>query len=86
MTITHINTIHAKEQFADLLNRVAHNKERIIITRREKEIAVLIPLEDFELLQQSQDKHDLHEAIDSLKEARNVGTIDLYNLKEDIGK
>ncbi len=85
MTMTLMNTIEAKEQFADLINRVAHNKERIVLTRRGKEIAAIIPLEDLSLLMESQDKHDLREAIDALKEARNNGTITLEQLKEDLG-
>lgn len=85
MTTSLINTVDAKEQFTDLINRVAHSKERVILTRRGKEIAVLIPLEDFKLLQESQDKHDLREAIDSLKEVRSLGSISLDELKEEIG-
>lgn len=85
MTTTPINTIDAKEQFAELINRVAHNKERILLTRRGKEIAAIIPVEDLELLLESQDKHDLREAIDALKEARSVGTVTLEKLKEDLG-
>ncbi len=84
MTTTLINTVDAKEQFTDLVNRVAHSKERIILTRRGKEIAAIIPLEDLNLIQDSQNKHDLHEAIDALKEARNIGTISLEQLKEEI--
>lgn len=83
MTTTVINTIDAKEQFTDLINRVAHSKERIILTRRGKEIAVIIPLEDFKHIQESQDKHDLRDAIDALKEARHTGTISLEQLKEE---
>jgi prevent-host-death family protein len=85
MTTTQMNTIEAKEQFADLINRVAHNKERIVLTRRGKEIAAIIPVEDLALLMESQDKHDLHEAIDALKEARNTGTVTIEQLKEDLG-
>jgi prevent-host-death family protein len=85
MTTTLINTVEAKEQFADLINRVAHSKERIILTRRGKEIAAIIPTEDLNLILESQDKHDLREAIDALKEARQVGTMTLEQLKEDTG-
>lgn len=84
MTIL-MNTIEAKEQFSDLINRVAHNKERIVLTRRGKEIAAIVPLEDLMALQQTQDKHDLHAAIDALKEARITGSITLDQLKDDIG-
>lgn len=85
MSVTVLNTLEAKEQFADLINRVAHSKDRVILTRRGKEIAAIIPIEDLALLQESQDSHDLKEAIDALKEARNVGTISLQALKEDVG-
>lgn len=85
MTPTQINTTEAKEQFTDIVNRVAHNKDRIILTRRGKDIAALIPIEDLKLLQQNQDKQDLHEAMDSLKEARSKGTVSLEALKEEIG-
>ena len=85
MTTTHLNTIEAKEQFADLINRVAHSKERIILTRRGNEIAAIIPIEDLQLLFESQDKHDLREAIDALKEARHEGTVTLEQLKDDVG-
>ncbi|MHB1947243.1 MAG: type II toxin-antitoxin system Phd/YefM family antitoxin [Gammaproteobacteria bacterium] len=85
MTTTIINTVDAKEQFTDLINRVAHNNERIILTRRGKEIAVIVPLEDLTYLLECQDKHDLREAIESLKEARSAGTVSLEQLKEEIG-
>lgn len=85
MTTTVINTVEAKEQFTDLINRVAHNNERVILTRRGKEIAVIIPIDDLKVLQGSQDKTDLREAIEALKEARNAGTISLDKLKEEIG-
>ncbi|HEX2549189.1 MAG TPA: type II toxin-antitoxin system Phd/YefM family antitoxin [Gammaproteobacteria bacterium] len=85
MTTTFINTMDAKEQFSDLLTRVSHHKERVILTRRGKEIAVIIPVEDLHLLEESEDRHDLREAIDSLKEARNIGTVTLEQLKDEVG-
>jgi prevent-host-death family protein len=85
MAITVLNTIDAKEQFPDLINRVVHNKERVILTRRGKEIAAIVPLEDLLLLQETQDRHDLREAIDALKEARHKGAMTLEQLKEDVG-
>lgn len=85
MAVTILNTLEAKEQFPDLINRVTHSKERIILTRRGKEIAAIIPIEDLALLQESQDNQDLREAIEALKEARQVGTITLEKLKEDTG-
>jgi len=82
---TLINTVDAKEQFADLLNLVVHNKERIILTRRGKEIAAFIPIEDLELLYANEEKNDLRNAVDALKEARQDGMLSLEQLKEKLG-
>lgn len=80
-----INTIDAKEQFSELINQVAHNKERVILTRRGKEIAAIISMEDFKLLMSTQDKHDLREAAEALKETREQGAVTLEKLIEEIG-
>jgi len=85
MTTTSINTADAKEEFSELLNRVTHYKERIILTRRGKEIAAIVPLEDLHTLQKSQSKNDLEEAVEALQEARNQGTITLEDLKNETG-
>lgn len=77
MPTTHISTIDAKEEFSELINRVSHNKERIILTRRGHEIAALVPLDDFLLLEQKQNKNDLEAALDALQEARSQGAITL---------
>jgi prevent-host-death family protein len=85
MTTSTITTIAAKEEFAELINRVSHNKERIILTRRDKEVAAIISMEDFALLQSTQNKADLHDAVESLKEARQQGTITIEQLETEIG-
>jgi prevent-host-death family protein len=84
MTTTSINTVDAKEEFTELINRVAQHKERIILTRRDKEIAAIIPLEDLKFLEEFQNKNDLQEATEALKEARARGTISLDELKTDM--
>lgn len=81
MTTTSINTVDAKEEFSELVNRVTHNKERIILTRRDKAIAAIISIEDLHLLESIQNKHDLHDAVEALKDARLHGTISLDDLK-----
>jgi len=82
---TSMTTVDTKEKFTDLLNHIIHTKERIILTRRGKEVAALISIEDFQILESTQDKQDLHEAIDALREAKTLGTVTLEQLKEEIG-
>jgi prevent-host-death family protein len=80
-----MTTLDAKEKFTDLINHVSHHKERVILMRRGKEVAALVPLEDLHFLETAQNKHDLQEAIDALKEAKSHGSIPLETLKEDVG-
>lgn len=84
-TVTYVSTVDAKEEFSELVNRVAHNKERIILTRRGREIAAIVPLEDYLQLEQKQNRNDLEAALDALQEARTRGTITLEDFKEEIG-
>lgn len=84
MTIM-MSTIEAKEQFSEMINRVSHHKERIVLTRRGKEVAAIISLDDLKLLQESQDRQDLREATEALKEARSVGLTSLEELKDEVG-
>jgi len=85
MTTTQISTLEAKEHFSDLINRVSHHKERIILTRRGKEIAAIISIEDLNELQNKQNQQDLTDAVQALKDARSHGTISLEELKKEIG-
>jgi mRNA interferase RelE/StbE len=41
----------ARESFSDTVNRVSYRGERIVLERRGKPIAALVPVADFELLE-----------------------------------
>lgn len=84
MTTT-VNTVDAKEEFTELINRVAHSKERIILTRRNHEIAAIIPIDDLTRLLAYEKKTDLEDAANALKEAREKGMITLDDFKEELG-
>jgi prevent-host-death family protein len=85
MTTTHIATTEAKEDFVELLNRVTQNKERVILTRRDKEVAALVCMEDFQLMLKTESKNDLKEATEALQEARAQGSSTLDEIKEELG-
>lgn len=84
-TIMPISLTDAKEQLTELVNQASHYKERVILTRRGKEIAAIISIEDLHLLQQTQNQADLHDALEALKEARTEGTTTLEQLKAQVG-
>jgi prevent-host-death family protein len=47
--ITAVTVADARSDLADLLNRVAYGKERLVITRHGRELAALVPIEDLQL-------------------------------------
>jgi prevent-host-death family protein len=47
--VTAISVADARSDLADLLNRVAYGKERLVITRHGRELAALVPIEDLQL-------------------------------------
>ena len=49
MAVTAISVADARSDLADLLNRVAYGKERLVITRHGRELAALVPVEDLQL-------------------------------------
>ena len=51
-----------------MVNRSAYGKERIILTRRGKGVAAVVPMEDLELLEDLEDQIDIREARKALKE------------------
>ena len=56
----------ARGDFAELINQAAYGHERVVIQRRGREIAAVIPIEDLRLLErlieQEEDRIDLEEA------------------------
>lgn len=80
-----LSAAEVKEQFTDLMNHVNHHKERVIVTRRGKEVAAIIPIEDLYFLQQTHDHRLLNEALDALTEVRQQGSIPLETFKAKVG-
>jgi len=48
-----------RKNFSETLNKVSFGKDRVMIHRNEKDLAVIVPLEDVELLEMIEDKVDL---------------------------
>lgn len=46
-----IPTGEARKNLADLINRVAYGKERVLLTRHGRAVAALVPVEDVTLLE-----------------------------------
>jgi prevent-host-death family protein len=75
----------ARDNLAELISRAAYGKERIILTRRGKQLAAVVPMEDVRRLEQLQDEQDLREARKALIEVQQKGTTSLADLKAELG-
>ena len=78
-----ISVVSARNNLADALNRVAYAGERIVLERRGKGVAVLVSMEDLELLEALDDKTDLRAAKKARKEKGGV-TLDAYRKKRNL--
>ena len=80
--MTQVGIADIRDKLADALNRVAYAGERIVVTRRGKSVAVLVSMEDFELLQAIEDPGDIQAARKALKEK---GSVPLAAVKTRLG-
>jgi prevent-host-death family protein len=70
--MTRLNVSKAREEFPDVVNRAAYGKERTIVSRRGKDMAAVIPIEDLQLLErlsrEEMDRMDIETARAALAE------------------
>ncbi len=80
--MTRLPASAVREEFSETLNRVAYKGERIVLERRGKDVAALVPVEDLELLERLEDRMDLDAARKALEEP---GSVSLDVLKAELG-
>ena len=78
-----IPTAEARKQFSEILNRVAYAKERVVLTRRGKPLAAVVPIEDIEALEAMEDRIDIEESDKVL--ARNEEMVPFEEIKRKYG-
>jgi prevent-host-death family protein len=87
--MTRLTTSEARNDFAEILNRVAYQGERVILHRRGKNVAAIIPMEELALLekliQAAEDKDDLEEIRKAKKDIARKGTIPWDEIKKELG-
>ena len=80
-----VSTVDARSQLSEIINRAAFGKERLILTRRGKELVAVVPIEDVKLLEALEDRIDLEEARAALLEAKKKGAVSWSKIKKDLG-
>jgi prevent-host-death family protein len=83
--MTSIPITTARDELSDLVNRVAYGRERICLTRHGKDMACVVSVEEAELLALLEDRLDLSDALDALRELREQGPVSWDDLKTELG-
>ena len=79
-----ITAAEARKQWADLLNRVAYGKERVVVTRHGKELAALVPVEDLRLIDRMKSLLRRRDVRAALKETESRGAIAWEALRSEL--
>ena len=80
-----VTTVKARESFSEVINRSAYGKERIVLTRRGKKVAAVVPVEDLNLLEALETRLDLEEIEQALANPENKKTILWDRVKKELG-
>ena len=87
--MTRLNVSKAREEFPEIVNRAARGNETTIVSHRGKDLAAVISINDLRLLerlaQEEMDRVDIEDALASLAEAKEKGTIPLRDLMRELG-
>ncbi len=77
----------ARERFDELLKRAVKDKDRVVLTRRGKPVAALVPIEDLEFLEAIEDRLDAEEFQRAKEEFEQSGepAIPWEKVKADLG-
>ncbi len=80
--VTRLLTSKARQEFSDTLNRVVYGRERIVLARRGRDLAAIVPMDDLELIRALEDRIDLEKAKKALREK---GSVPWKKVKADLG-
>ena len=74
----------ARENLAEIINRVAYGDERIVLTRHGKAVVAMVPIEDLEALDRFQDFLDAQAAAEAWEEYQRDGGIPIEVVRQEL--
>ncbi len=83
--MTKLPASQVRKDFAEALNKVAYQHERIVLHRRGKDVAALVPVEDLELLEALDDQLDIEAADKAMADPENQKRIPWDRVKAKLG-
>jgi prevent-host-death family protein len=83
--VARTTVVEFRNNLPEYLNRAQYGHERVTITRNGRPIAAVVSLKDLELLRALEDRLDLRDAEDALREADADGLLAWDAVKADAG-
>jgi prevent-host-death family protein len=80
-----VSASEARAQFADVLDRVAHKGERVIIERRGKVLGAVISADDLRILERVRELEDEEDRNAAARAKKEKGSIAWALIKRDLG-
>jgi len=74
-----------RDGFADAINRAAFGNERVLLRRRGRAVAAVVPLNDLRLLEALENRIDLVDARSALAQVNKKGAQSLDAILKDLG-
>ena len=81
---TAVSITSAREDFAELVNRVAYGHERIVLARHGRDIVAIVPAEDVALLELIENEVDLSAARAAISDPANATPLDWTAVRDRI--
>ena len=75
-----------RENFSEVINQVAYSKDRVVLTRHGKDLAAVVPIEDYRLLEKLEDEIDVREAKKALEDVKKHGTVSWEEVERKIAR
>lgn len=79
-----ITTVEAREKFSEIVNKTAFGAQRIVLTRRGKEVAAVVPIDDLKKIEMASNSPDVAEAMNALAAALKSGAISWDDVKRQL--
>lgn len=82
--MTKIGVSDARDHLSEVVDRVRYTHERVVLTKRGREVGAIVSIEDLKLLEMLEDHVDIDLARKALAEAGEV-RIPYESLREKLG-